>query len=522
MKQKKWLLPISILVLSIIVTILYSYIVSIKIADDSLLMMAAKLTAGDGFRQILIGVIFYVYGYIFVEQITEGSMEYTPFLALPIGMVCWSMASLLLVVTGIPYTLLTTSGVLAVFLLIIILWKRAKIDIGKFVQTLCIAIGVANVASTGALLLMHTSDSAYYIMKYGEILAIDGGITDNVGYWLTWTGITNAFWGSLVKFFGVYSMGTLHHMLVISFLLGMVVLTYRMLDVFAATKTRMLATAGVVGMLLITPAIFLLGHWQMQNTYYMIYMCFYILLCYHLPNAKAAEKKGIHWLLGLLSIMLGMMRIESIVLMCILVICISTLKIEKKELLGSMLLPLGIAQIAYWIRVYLVMGNIISGMMSKQVAVIMALSWMITVLYICVFRKWVEQFFKGYMPHFILAMLLLLNVALAALKWDVFQINIAVTASNLANASWGYFPWLVLIGVMVAVQFGVHLNFFDLIWIGYILGNFAIGMGRIGSFRLGEGDSVNRILLSVVPVIFISGIMHYRTYKEQKEGKTSW
>lgn len=519
MKRKTWILPISVLGLSIIFTILYSYIVSIKITNDSLLTMAAELTEGDQLRQILIGIALYVYGYIFVEQISEGCIKYVPILALPTGLMCWSMASLLIVVIGIPYTLVWTIAILLIFLLAIVLWKRTKMNWQKFAKTLCIAISVANIASTGVFLLVYTSDSAYYIMKYGEILAIEGKITDNVGYWLTWTGIMNAFWGSLVKFCGVYSLATIHHMLVVSFLLGMVILVYKLFDVEQEKKKRVLLTVAVVGMLIITPAFFLLGHWQMQNTYYMIYMCLYILLCYHLPKTGLAERKGLYWILGFMTIMLGMMRIESVVLICMLLICISTLQIDKKELLGSMLLPLGMALVLYWIRVYLVMGTIMTGMMTKMVALIMVLAWLATFIYIVFCRKRFEKHLKEHMSTFILLMLLLLNVVLAVVKWEVFQHNISVTLSNIANASWGYFPWLVLIGVIVVVQAGMQMNFFDLIWIGYILCNFAIGMGRTGKFRLGEGDSVNRILLSVVPIIFISGMMHYRAYKEQKSRK---
>lgn len=519
MKRKTWMIPISILVLSIIFTILYSYIVSIKIANDPLLAMAAKLTEGDQLRQILIGIFLYVYGYLFVEQISEGYINYVPFLALPTGLMCFSMASLFLVVTGVPYTLVWTVIVLLVFLAAVILWKRGRIDWEKFVKTLCIATSVANVASTGIFLLVYTSDSAYYIMKYGEILAMDGKITDNVGYWLTWTGIMNAFWGSLMKFCGVYSFATIHHMFVVSFLLAMIALIYRLLDIEQEKKKRIMMTVLVSGMFVINPAFFLLGHWQMQNTYYMVYMCMYILLCYHLPKAKPEERRGLYWILGFMTIMLGMMRIESVVLICMLLICISTLQIEKKDLLGSMLLPLGIALVLYWIRVYLVMGTVITGMMTKMVALIMVLAWLAAFIYIGFCRKWFEKLLKGHISAFILLMLLVVNVVLAVVKWELFQRNIVVTLSNIANASWGYFPWLLLIGVMVAVQAGLKMNFFDLVWIGYILCNFAIGMGRKGAFRLGEGDSVNRILLSVVPIVFISGMMHYRTYKEQKSRK---
>ena len=83
--------------------------------------------------------------------------------------------------------------------------------------------GIAMIGSSGVLPIYVTSDSAYYVMKYGEILAIDGGITENVSYWLTWTGIMPAFLGALVVFFGLYSIYTLHHTLVIIFLLFFVV-----------------------------------------------------------------------------------------------------------------------------------------------------------------------------------------------------------------------------------------------------------------------------------------------------------
>ena len=513
MKTKKGLLPIIFLIMCLLFALLVSCGVRWKASEYALYQLAHQITEWDQLKQILISTVIYLYGYLFCWEITKGQTKYVCLLAYPAGIMCWCATSLFLVVAGIPYTLPVTLILLLLILLVVFLRGKTKIKWELLKNSSCIAVGIISVASTGVLMLMLTSDSQYYIMKYGEILAIDGAITCNTSYWLTWTGISSAFLGSLVKFFNLYSLGVVHHSLMISFFALIAVVVYQMLDFQENKKKRLGITALILVLAGITPVFFLLNHWQMQNSYYMGYMMLYLVLCCRLRQVEKEERQGLLWLICLSVLMLGMMRIESSVVMCFLIICASTLEISKKEILLYMLCPLGAAQLLYWIRVYVVLGKIESAIFNTTMLLLIAAAWMITFIYVLLLRKIFKEKLGSKLPAFILILVCLLNVLMAVFKWEDFKINVEVVMTNFANASWGYFPWLVLFGVMIVTLKGLKWNFFDFIWIGYLLFNFAVGMARNGAFRLGEGDSLNRIYCSIVPIILLSGVLHYRNYR---------
>jgi len=499
------------------VTCLMGLLVNKVASDEALYRMLNQLTKYDQVKQIGISVGMYLYGYLLCEEIFEGRNKYISVLAYPVAIMCWCVASFLLVTVGLPYTLLNTITILLIILVAAGVICKVKIQWQDAVSCTCIATGIAAVASSGLFLLMLTSDSLYYIMKYGEILVLDGGITTNASYWLTWTGIISAFMGSFVKFFGVYSLGAVHHCLMLSFLGTMGIEMYEMLDAYASNKKKGCITIGLLAFLSITPAFFLLNHWQMQNSYYMGYLILYMVLCCKIPKSQENEKKAMLSIVALTTVMLGMMRIESPVVICFLIICVSTLPLKKYEILGYMLAPLGIALVLYWSRVYIVLGSFDSDIFGAEMLFLIGAAWLIVAVYVAFLREFFEKFFGEKINVFILCVTVALCVGLAVLRLDNVGYNLKVIIKNFANALWGYFPWVVLFGILLVVLKEQKWNFYDLIWMGYLLFNLAVSLARNGNNRVGAGDSLNRIFYSIVPIIFLSGVLHWNTYRKQKE-----
>ena len=65
-----------------------------------------------------------------------------------------------------------------------------------------------------------SSDSYYYVMQYGEVVAKVGSLNfDTAGATMTWTGVSSALISSLAYFCGFETITVIHNLLVISMLI---------------------------------------------------------------------------------------------------------------------------------------------------------------------------------------------------------------------------------------------------------------------------------------------------------------
>ena len=513
MKSKNWIVAGSFCVVSLLITFLI-YNRTIEGAQgQSMYSLAIELTKGAQFRQIILSTCIYAYGYIVVKAFRlEKNEWWDAVLAYPVGILSWCILGAAVLILGIPFEFVTMLVGLAGLLIVCVGYMKrhtCQFKVANFFHNLLYAVGIAAIASSGLFWVYMANDSLYYLVKYGEILAIDGGFSQNVSYWMTWIGITPAMLSSLAKFLGLYSIYTIHHMLMVSFILFFIITIYeKMRESLSVKKTIMVVIAAVI-LLFLTPAFFLLGQWVISNTYFMIYMyIFFYVICE--VQDKKMNAKGAYILLGLISVFLTLSRSESIVTMCFLIICASTLKVEKIELFKYVLVPSSVFQVAYWIRVYLVQGYLFEGMLTGKNVAVMVLAFVGTGLYLLFIGAWFENKYKLNMQQVVVYALIGINIILFLLTPERGIEGIDVFSYNLANESWGFFPWLVAFCYLVFVCKDVKMNYWDMCWIGYVLFSFGICMGRGTVARIGIGDSLNRIICSIVPVIWFAIIMHMK------------
>lgn len=513
MKSKKWISACVFFIICMIITVL-GYMYTLKGANGhAMYELALELTKGHQLKQILLSVCIYVYGYIVMKTVKLDKNEYwDAILAYPMGILVWSLLSAIVLIVGIPYRLWVMIGWLAI-LLCLSIWQIKRnekcFSVLDLLHNIFYALGIAAIASSGIFMIYMSNDSLYYLVKYGEILAIDGAFTQNVSYWLTWIGAVPATLGALVKFLDLYSIYTIHHMMLISFVLFFIVTIYEKIKKYQTKNNTIIWVFVTTIMLLTTPAFFLLGQWVISNTYFMIYMYIFLYVIYEVQEQRI-NSEGAYIFLSIISIWLTLSRSESMATMCFLIICASTLKVDKKKLFYYLLLPSSVLQVLYWIKVYLVQGYLFEGMLTVKNVAVMVLAFTGTGLYLLFIGTWFESKIKIDMSVVVIGALILLNLGLFILMPEKGLRGMEVVSYNLANESWGFFPWLVIFFYVVFVNKGLKVNYWDMCWIGYILFNYGICMGKTSVARYGIGDSLNRIICAIVPMIFLAIVVHIR------------
>ena len=513
MKVRKWLCA-GIFCATFLVAALYVHNYTVTFAEGhKMSAFAIELTKGDQLKQIVLSVLIYVYGYIVVKSLNLGRSEWwTATLAYPAGILCWCTLSSVVLIIGIPYRLSIMFVMLILFLGLCVYKmqeERIPIECSSLFRNLLYVLGIVAIVSSGLFWAYLSNDSVYYLVKYGEILALDGGFTENVSYWLTWIGFTPACISSLARFWGMYSIYTIHHMLMVSFVVFFIVSIYESVEIVFKKRQAIVIAAITVIALLLTPAFFLLGQWVISNTYFMIYMYIFMYVIYEIHMGKI-NVRGAYVFLSMILVFLTLSRAESMVTTCFLIICASTLKIEKKQMMGYLLMPSVCMQLAYWLRVYLVQGHLLEGMLSLKSIVVIVAAMVGTLVYLLLVREWLESKIGTVLPHLMLFALLGMNVVLFVLNTTKGTRNLKYFLHNIANEYWGFFPWLVLFFYLIFWGTSAKLNYWDLNWIGFILFNFGICLGGPGGVRQGIGDSLNRLICSIVPIIWFAIVTHIK------------
>lgn len=184
----------------------------------------------------------------------------------------------------------------------------------------------------------------------------------------------------------------------------------------------------------------------------------------------------------------------------------------------SMVLPAGIAQLLYYIKVFVIEKNSGTNLVNIQNAVIIMVVWLITLIYIMSLRNILIKKFNNNVTIIMISALFVGNIVLIVLNLHKAFINLNAEFYNVANEYWGYFPWIALLLCMIVIHFSRKLSYFDLLWIGYILFNFAICMGRAYDLRKGFGDLFNRIIIGAIPIFLFSVFMHMKEYFNERIG----
>lgn len=515
-----WVIVCIFFLMAVGINIIIGNIAGGRIGQDEVFRLVDSLTETYQMRQVLVSVLVYCYGYIVVTALLNGKKceGWKIALAFPTAIAVWGGTASVVLFLNVPFTPLTMCIVCGV-LLLICLYTRYKIiinSLGNLAKEAVGSLAVAIVVSTGAFSLFLSSDSYYYVMQYGELIANNNILCmDLTAVFMTWTGITPALISSLAAMCGFETIYVIHYMLVFSMFLGVGVAVYEQADRIHSKIYAAILSVLAILFLILVPYVWMLSTWTISNTYFMLYMFFFLYI------ASQVEREcdyGVSLLMALFGLWMILSRAEGAVVVCFLIVVVSSLDLSRKQML-VIAVPAIVGEFLFLGKVH---WDIARGMrqatesiLTFQVEAIMIGLMLLTLGYILLYDWVVVNFIRERLNWMLLLGLIAGNLVLALGDFTKYWGNVQTVAYNLKYEYWGPFPWVALILMVLIKIKEPKVDYWDLAVYGYILYTFALCMGR-KPLRAGFGDSYNRILAGIVPIFVVASLVKTMRGKNER------
>lgn len=498
------------------------YIISIFVNRSYFEALAYDTVFSYELRQLAALLVMFAIGFLFLLFLRETlSAAWIVLFSLPTGLCLWSIVSLLLLLTGIPYTfggtMLCIFIVLAALLFTARFRKRSSISpdfIKQSAPFLLFFFGLALLAASGFMYSFVSYDSYFYFTNYGHTLTIVKNFKDIVGTnSFTLTNISQflplvhsytAFWG-LDQAFQMQSFLASDVIAVFFYSL------YLFTDV-RHTGKKALAYCILITVLLATSTSFIVAStWILANMYCMAYIFFAMLLS---EIFFSAAKKEAYVLAALFFTALTLLRKDGIIFVCFLMIYFALKNNWGKKTLFYIFFPSILFELWWLFYVRIVLKATVKQAAFTSIANNANVAFVVaaitaTCIYLFILHPFLEKRLPFPETWLIYAGMLALLILLTLRDWNQVVDNIDMTIRNmfLYPASWGISG--ILFGLLLVFTLLQHKAFWDVdtfLWLGYTILNF-ISYCAVGKYLwVNWDDSYNRIVLQIIPVfVFVSG-----------------
>lgn len=516
--DKKYLAgSLAFLVLAVIAVFLYMRAGHGMAEATALEKVIREMTASYRLRQIAATVILYGVGYLAAYPFCSGiGTDWAGVLAMPVGNALWGVASALLLFLNIPYnrwTMCAVGGLLLGALFFRFRESYRGMDWIGWAAWHTAALAVTIMAASGVFARFLSSDSYYFVMQYGELIAKEGRLSsDIVGTYMTWTGLTPALTSSFAAMWGFENIYAIHYLLVFGMYGFLMKLGYRGASAYWGRKGSFLIGLAAVLTVGIIPGVAYLSFWIINNTYFMVY----IVIMGMLPVLEGRKPGGrTVCLMGLIGAWLTLCRTETALVMCFFLVCASVLELPRRQM-AALYGPVCAAQLLFFGKLgyEYAIGARQAGekMLTLRTGAVLVLALALTGAYIGLYRLGWVGFLRRHLRAFVLWGLLLSCLGLGLLDMDKFQNNLDVCLHHFSDWYWKYVPLTILVLEVLKTCYRCRDSYYDLIVWGFLLCNFAVCMGRPHGLRLGIGDSYNRICLSIMPLYVASTVLTFVEY----------
>lgn len=269
-------------------------------------------------------------------------------------------------------------------------------------------------------------------------------------------------------------------------------------------------------------ALALLATLALASTYFMVFQAFYIhnglIAATYLFVAivtfwlALCERNNV-WLIFAILALTGysISRTEApLFALIFLALVVSTGQISYRVRLAFSL-PYLIILVLWYLYLLRIMGAGTDILDPKKTLVIIGSLTAFCILIGLSYYRWVERYFLPILHIFMLGVLLLILMVMFILKPEDMQISMtAIWQNMIINGRWGA-TWLILLGLLVfgliqprfsyerLFSYGIPLFFALLLALGFMR----------APYRLGWGDSANRIITHIIPIIFLYTLLKY-------------
>ena len=487
------------------------------------------------FMQVLIIVCLFVLGVSVTTLLMprkESSHAVIFTMAFPVGVSVFIFVGFIMLVSGVPYK----ANLITLFMTVIGLcslfcaaahhsFRDNGISVKRFVLSTVLAAVVAMMATSGRFPMSVSNDSLYYFWQYPRAIVHYEGLRPQFDNFLTDTGLGAAVIGTLPFLYGFGETFGIQSFFNFNFILFFANAIYEMLGRLKSdmdTKKRVavcVLCGAVIGMC--TP-VYILSHWAMANMYFME-VCFIVL--YLLFRYSDNHSYGKMTLIGTMVFALSLLRIEGGIFTMMIVLIASLLGYRGKDIVAFLILPSAVLTGMLDIQIFarFKVDNPVK-FLTPQKAALQFACFIVLTVYMIFVRSRIKEKFKEYLPLGFIGALFFMNVGLLIYDSNRYIANLRAFTGNLFGQSgWGMLPYM-LIGAVVIILFwelfvdnvgSARLkqlldvkSYYSAFWLmsslAFVLVCLAVSFARGDNLDVATGDSGNRVLLQIAPIIVMT------------------
>ena len=470
-------------------------------------------------RQCLVILCLFFFGGILTDAMCRSKQSWTAraVTAFPVGLCAFVITAYAMLVAGIPYKTLTVCAAVILETAAAVFINRKSYAAGNIkvfakhmIMAAVSAAAVALISCSGLAPVAVSNDTMYYFKRYPDSIVYFGALRDQFDCWLTDTGLGVVSIDTLPPLFGFGETFGIREFFHIDFIVFFGMCIYERARKTLSGKGVIIATALITGVLVFATPFVLLGHWALANMYFME--------LFFIAAYTAVDDKESVWLSPVLLLALSLLRIEGTLFVVWLVLCISLFTGTGKKLAMHVMLPMTVLFGLYCLKIftqYDLLDNIYLFLTPKKalllVGVIAAAG-----IYLAFIEGRLPSVIKKYLPYIYLLGAVAGNILMLIRDSELYIGNLRTFHANLFRQSgWGIMPYFVIaMAVLLAVEYTI-LYFTNRISLddsdrfnitlvaGFILLTLAASYGRGDALSGYVGDSGNRVLLQVVPLIVL-------------------
>lgn len=479
------------------------------------------------FAQFLTIIALFIYGYFYLVILSDKNEEdrvLKILLSFPMGLSAFSVVAYIMVTFGIRYnvwTLEIACFITAAVAYVILKKKcgkeviidRIKTGFGMVVTrwgviALAIVILAAALATSGIFSVTVSNDSMYNYSFYPRAIVYFGGLRVNFDTFLTDVGQGCALINTLPFLFGFNETFGIQHMLNFSFIglfYAAIFEGFKGVPKIGIKMSHMLSLL-CTSLLVCSLPFVLISKWILANDYFAVFM----FICVYLATKVASERHLSVAVLGIFIAALSIVRIEGGVFAALFVLLISTFEYSNKELGLYMLCPVIFLHTSYAARIFMTMDITAPYKFLTPVKALLMIGIMAAVLvYLLLIRGRLFNKFFGHLRLILVVGLVGLNGLLFINNPSVYRGNLNAFIGNVMyNGGWGVVVAVVVSVYVICLFNGFEVGYWDFMTFTYLLYSIAVSFMRENGLQLGAGDSGNRVLLQVVPMLLFAAVSH--------------
>lgn len=392
----------------------------------------------------------------------------------------------------------------------------APVKPSLLITVLIAAILVSIIACSGIFPVSLWNDSMYPYSLYPRAIVRYGYLKRKFNVFLTDVGLGSAVTGTLPWIFGFNETFGIQAALNLDFL----IFFGFMVRETAGRKGPVRNVITACGLLLLVTSMpfAVISGWAMSNMYFteFLFICTGSAVYFAKKAGEQKNTAGDILLLSVITAAMSFFRMEGMMIAAFVILSYTMIGLSGKLLALFSVLPCMVLYGLYYIRIFIIMTiNAPYTFLNRTKAVIQMVALTALFLYLILIQGRVKKTLSKHLKVIITAGLVLANLILFFLDPALYTADLKAFYLNLTHMSgWGVFPVFVVSALAVTLCCQItdkkkpSVSYMDFVSISYILITLGVSFARGDPLQENVGDSGNRVLLQIVPVLMFAVIEH--------------